>query len=146
MSIINETTIKKMIEMAETNLSNSYAPYSEFNVSAVVLSDSGKMFSGVNVENAAYPVGICAERSALFSAVSAGERKIEAVALLGGKKAANGEKVSDYCWPCGMCRQALREFADSKELLIISAKSSGDYVVKTLEELMPESFGPDDLK
>lgn len=146
MSSINETTIRKMIELAETGLKNSYAPYSEFNVSAVVLTDSGKMFSGVNVENASYPVGICAERSALFSAISAGERKIAAVALLGGKNSAKGEKVADYCWPCGMCRQALREFANPKELLIISAKSSGDYVVKTLEELMPESFGPDDLK
>ena len=133
--------IQEMIAEAIENLKNSYAPYSHFNVSAVVLMSSGKTYSGVNVENSAFPVTSCAERSALFHAVSEGERKLEKIVIVGGK---NGV-IDDYCMPCGMCRQAMREFSNPQEMEVIIAKSIDDYKVFTLEELLPNSFGPEDL-
>ncbi len=126
-------TYKEMIEIALSNLDKSYAPYSLFNVSAVVLMSSGKMYSGVNVENLSYSVTICAERNALFHAVACGEREVKAVAIVGG---VNG-KIDDYCYPCGSCRQALSEFCDPKECDVICAKTPDDYVVYKLEELLP---------
>lgn len=135
---------EEMIAVAIDNLKNSYAPYSKYNVSAVVLASSGKLYPGVNVENAAYSITSCAERNALFRAISDGERQIEAIALVGGREAASGAPIAEYCKPCGMCRQALREFADPRELKIISAKSVTDYKVCTLEDILPESFGPAD--
>ena len=125
--------------LAATNL--SYAPYSHFNVGAAVRAASGKVYVGANIENASYGVTNCAERSAIFAAVMAGERKIVALAVAGG---ANG-KVTDYCAPCGVCRQVMREFAAPEELVVYVAKSETDFKTFTLEELLPESFGPDNL-
>lgn len=136
---------KKLIELAIDNLKNSYAPYSGFNVSAVALMKSGKAYTGVNVENSSYPVGSCAERNALYSAISAGERELEAIILVGGKNAGKGEIIADYCMPCGMCRQAMREWGNPSEIRIISAKTPTDYKEYSLEELLPESFGPENL-
>ena len=133
--------MKEMIAMAIENLKNSYAPYSHFNVSAVVLMSSGKIYSGVNVENASYSVGSCAERNALYHAVSEGERALEMLCLVGGKDG----MIDDYCMPCGMCRQAMREFGNPDTIKIVSAKSIDDYKEFTLSELLPQSFGPDDL-
>lgn len=130
-----------LIQAAIDTLRNSYAPYSSFNVSAAVLMESGEIYTGVNVENASYPAGICAERNAISHAISCGEKRIIAIAIVGG---ANGV-ISDYCPPCGICRQVMREFCDSEELLVIMAKSPEDYKEMTLEELLPESFGPDSL-
>ena len=123
----------KLIQCALDVQSKSYAPYSKFNVAAAVLCSSGKIYTGVNVENASYPAGICAERNAIFHAAAEGERQILAV-------------NTDYCPPCGVCRQVMREFANPNKLLVIMAKSPTDYVEKTLEELLPMSFGPDNLK
>ncbi|MBR7080451.1 MAG: cytidine deaminase, partial [Treponema sp.] len=95
-----------LIQLALDNLKNSYAPYSNYNVSAAVLMGSGKTYTGVNVENASYPAGICAERNAIFHAVECGERKIKAIAIVGGPN----YQVKDYCAPCGICRQVMREF------------------------------------
>ena len=109
----------------------AYAPYSHFQVGAAVLAESGKIYGGANVENASYGATVCAERSAIFAAVNAGERKLEAIA------------VTET--PCGMCRQVMREFCDPKAFKVIVAKSAEDYREYTLEELLPENFGPDHL-
>lgn len=130
---------KALIQAAIDNLDHSYAPYSKFHVSAAVLMDSGRIYTGVNVENASYPAGICAERNAIFHAIGCGEKRIKAIAIVGG---ANGE-IRDYCPPCGICRQVMREFCDPSEMLVIMAKSVTDYKEATLEELLPDSFGPD---
>lgn len=133
---------EELIQCALDAQKNSYAPYSNFNVAAAVLCSSGKIYTGVNIENGSYGAVICAVRTAVFKAVSEGERQILAVATLGGT---NGT-IKDYFPPCGICRQVVREFANPKKLLIIMAKTPTDYVEKTLEELLPMSFGPDNLK
>jgi len=132
----------ELIQRAISVLKNSYAPYSKFNVAAAVLCSSGKIYTGVNIENASYPSGICAERTAIFKAISEGENKISAIAIVGGL---NGV-ISDYCAPCGICRQVMREFAAPEKFLVIMAKSPSDYIAMTLEELLPKSFGPENLK
>lgn len=137
-----EINREELIQRALDAQANSYAPYSKFNVAAAVLCSSGKIYTGINVEDASYRAGICAERNAIFHAIAEGERQFYAIVIVGG---ANGV-VTDYCPPCGVCRQAMREFANPKKLLIIMAKTPTDYVEKTLEELLPISFGPDNLK
>ncbi len=132
----------KLIQEAIDNQVNSYAPYSGYNVSAAVLVDSGVVYTGVNVENASYPAGICAERNAIFHAAECGERRIVAIAIVGGPN----YEIHDYCAPCGVCRQVMREFCDPKDMRVIFAKSVDDYKEMSLEELLPESFGPDALE
>ena len=132
----------KLIQMAIDNQKNSYAPYSKFNVSAAALMGSGKVYLGVNVETAAYPAGVCAERNAIFHAIQEGERKLVAVAIVGGPN----YTITDYCAPCGVCRQVMREFCNPKEMVVLIAKSPEDYKEMTLEELLPESFGPNSLR
>ena len=102
------------------------------------------MFTGCNIENAAYSPGNCAERTAVFKAVSEGDKCFVAIAIVGGRQ--SEEEIMDYVSPCGMCRQVLREFVDTSSFYVIMAKSEQDYIVKTLEELLPMSFGPDNLK
>ena len=130
-----------LIRLAAENLKNSYAPYSKFNVSAAALMDSGAVYLGVNVENASFPAGVCAERNAIGHAVSCGERKLAAIAIVGGPN----YEVRDYCAPCGICRQTMRESCDPKEMRVIIAKSEEDYKEMSLMELLPESFGPEAL-
>ncbi|MCR5108499.1 MAG: cytidine deaminase [Lachnospiraceae bacterium] len=132
----------KLIETAMENLKYSYAPYSGFNVSAAVLMNSGKIYTGVNVENASYPAGICAERNAIFHAVACGEREILAIAIVGGPD----HTIIDYCSPCGICRQVMREFCEPEKMRVIFARSKTDYKEMTLDELLPKSFGPKALK
>ena len=131
----------ELIKSAIDSLNFSYAPYSHFNVAAAVLASSGKIYTGVNVENASYPAGICAERNAIFHAVACGEKEITAIAIVGGL---NG-KITDYCPPCGVCRQVMREFCDPEHMTVIIAKSADEYKEMTLAELLPESFGPDSI-
>ena len=131
----------ELIQMAIENQKSSYAPYSGYNVSAAVLAESGEVYLGANVENASYPAGVCAEHNAIDIAVLHGERKIVAIAIVGGKD----YEVSDYCAPCGICRQVMREFADPEQMRVIIAVSPTDYKEMTLEELLPESFGPSNL-
>ena len=119
--------IGRALEMANV----AYAPYSRFRVGAAVLAESGKVYGGANVENASYGATMCAERCAIFAAVNAGERRITAIAVT--------------ATPCGMCRQVMREFCDPKAFKVIVAKSTEDYKVFTLDELLPESFGPECL-
>ena len=129
--------IRRTIEQQK----EAYAPYSGFSVSAAVLMDSGKIYTGVNVENASYPAGTCAERNAIQHAVACGDRRIRAIAIVGGKRGNN----RNYCVPCGICRQVMREFCDPKEMRVLLARTPEDYREMTLEELLPESFGPEDL-
>ena len=130
-----------LIRRALAQQKEAYAPYSGYQVSAAVLTGSGTVYTGVNVENASYPAGICAERNAIFHAAACGERKIEAIAVVGGPNGKN--KV--LCAPCGICRQVMREFCNPKEMTVLLAKSPEEYKEMTLEELLPESFGPEDL-
>ena len=129
--ILIEKLIKKAIEM----LNFSYAPYSNFHVGAALLTSEGKIYTGCNIENAAYGPSNCAERTAIFKAVSEGKKEFEAIAIVGGK---NG-KIENFCPPCGVCRQVLAEFC-KKDFEIVLAKSKNEYKIMTVEQLMPESF------
>lgn len=129
--ILIEKLIKKAIEM----LNFSYAPYSNFHVGAALLTSEGEIYTGCNIENAAYGPSNCAERTAIFKALSEGKKEFEAIAIAGGK---NG-KIENFCPPCGVCRQVLAEFC-KKDFKIVLAKSTNEYKIMTLEQLLPESF------
>jgi len=129
--ILIEKLIKKAIEM----LNFSYAPYSNFHVGAALLTSEGGIYTGCNIENVAYGPSNCAERTAIFKAVSEGKKEFEAIAVVGGK---NG-KIENFCPPCGVCRQVLAEFC-KKDFEIVLAKSTNEYKIMTLEQLLPESF------
>lgn len=113
----------------------AYVPYSNFHVGAALITDDGKLYTGNNIEIASYSPTICAERTAIFKAVSEGHRIIKEIAVVGD---------SHYSYPCGVCRQVLREFG--KDATIYVANSEDDYREYKLEELLPNSFGPDDLE
>ncbi|HAZ96789.1 MAG TPA: cytidine deaminase [Treponema sp.] len=127
--------IEKLIKKATEMLNFSYVPYSNFHVGAALLTSEGEIYTGCNIENAAYGPSNCAERTAIFKAVSEGKKNFEAIAVVGGK---NG-KIEDFCPPCGVCRQVLAEFC-KKDFKIILAKSTDEYKIMTLEQLLPESF------
>lgn len=120
---------------------NSYAPYSRYNVGAAALFDSGEIYTGVNVESAALGGTLCAERNAIFHAITEGERRLIAIAIVGGTDGVR----ADYCVPCGACRQVMRDFADKDSMIILCAKEPDDYMERTLEEMLPDSFGPESL-
>ena len=117
-------------------LKNAYAPYSKFPVAAIIKGASGAIYSGVNVENAAYPQGWCAEASAIAAMVSSGETEIYELAVMA--------KSDEICTPCGGCRQKIREFA-SQDLKIFCFGPNGLKATYTLGELLPYSFGPEHL-
>lgn len=131
---------KELLELAVEARKKSYSPYSGFRVGAALLGKSGKVYSGCNVENAAYTPTNCAERTAVFKAVSEGEKEFTAIAIVGGK----GENPADFCAPCGICRQVLAEFCDSDFRIILGTPDN--IRVYTLAELLPLSFGKADLK
>ncbi len=120
--------------------SRSYAPYSNFRVGAAVLTSDGQIFTGCNIENSAFSPSICAERCAVSKAVSEGYKLFDAIAIAG---APSGGSLK-YCPPCGVCRQVLAEFAGG-DLTVILARSETDYKVYKLQDLLPLSFGPDDI-
>jgi cytidine deaminase len=123
-----------LIQRAIQVRKNAYAPYSHYPVGAAILSGSGKIYDGANVENAAYPSSMCAERSATFKAVSNGEREIKAIAVV-TKNAGS---------PCGACRQVLSEFG--LDAVVVLANTDGEDVhITTVAELLPLAFGPQDL-
>ncbi len=128
-------TEKELLEIAKKVRENAYAPYSNFKVGAAILTEEGKIFTGVNVENASYGLSICAERVALFKAISEGYRRFKAIAVV----ADTNEPVP----PCGACRQVLAEFGSLK---VIMGNLKGDMKVKDLSELLPESFTPQNLR
>ena len=134
---VRRNLAKKALEMRKM----AYTPYSHFKVGAALLCEDGSVYTGCNIENAAFTPGNCAERTAIFKAVSEGKRKFRAIAIAGGKE--NSEP--DYCPPCGVCRQVMREFCENS-FEIILARSETDYRITSLGELLPESFGPDFVK
>lgn len=134
--------IENLITEAINSREKAYTPYSNFKVGAALLTFDGKIYGGCNIECASYPVCNCAERTALFKAVYDGHKKFKAIAVVGGK---DGEELSSYCPPCGMCRQALREFCSPEDFKVILAVSTEEFKVYTLNDLLPQSFGPDNL-
>lgn len=139
---IDESMKRELIKKAIDVLPNSYAPYSNYNVAAAALFDSGNIYTGVNVESASFGGTLCAERNAISTAVANGDRNLVAVAVTGGM---HGDKDSEYCVPCGICRQVMRDFGDKDSMIVICAKSEDDYVEYTLDEMLPHSFGPEKL-
>ena len=129
-------TDQALVDLAFTMLERAYVPYSHFPVGAALLCAGGAVFTGCNVENAAYGSCICAERTALVKAGSEGRRD-------GFVKLAVVGRGEDYCWPCGACRQMLYEFAP--ELTVLVARGDGDFVQVSLSELLPHGFGPSSL-
>ena len=130
---------EELIKTATEMTKRSYVPYSHFHVGAALLDSNGKVWTGCNIENAAYGPSNCAERTAVFKAVSEGARSFEAIAIVGGPEDENGKvQIQDFCPPCGVCRQVLSEFCD-REFKIILANGNGEQKVFTLAELLPES-------
>lgn len=148
---LKDEAYRDLIRKAMAMLVRSYVPYSGFHVAAALLCKDGSVETGINIENASYSPTICAERTAVFKAVSEGKREFEAIAIVGCKEGhlyteeyKNGI-LPDYCPPCGVCRQVMREFVSPSDFEIILAKSEEDYKVYKLCELLPDSFGPENL-
>ncbi len=136
-----ETEIQELIGTAIGQLAYSYAPYSSFRVGAALLAQNGRVYTGCNIENAAYGPSNCAERTAFFKAVSEGVRQFRAICVVGGPE----ERLDAYTPPCGVCRQVMMEFCQPEEFEIILATGIKDYKVYTLKELLPQGFGPGNL-
>lgn len=132
----------RLIDSALEARKNAYAPYSGYYVGAALLCSGGDIVTGCNVENASYGATNCAERTAVFKAVSEGKQRFTAIAIAGGK---DREQASDYAYPCGVCRQVLREFCVYEDMIVIVCRSRDDYKQMTLAELLPNSFGPENL-
>lgn len=130
-------TDQELMDLARDMLSRAYAPYSDFSVGAALEAEDGRVFTGCNVENAAYGSSLCAERGALLKAVSEGARRFRRIAVIGSGP--------ELCQPCGACRQMLFEFAPSLEVLVGSAQRDG-IQRSTLSDLLPHGFGPSQLK
>lgn len=128
-------TDEKLLELALDARKNAYVPYSGYAVGAALLAEDGRVFTGCNVENAAYGNTLCAERTALVKAVSEGCRKFTRLAVVGNS--------TDYCWPCGACRQMLYEFVPDLEVLV--ARKDHRFVKFPLRALLPHGFGPESL-
>jgi len=126
---------RQLLSAAEEIKQSAYVPYSKFHVGAALLTKSGKVYTGCNIENASYGATCCAERVAIFKAVSDGETEFMAIAISGD---------SEYTYPCGICRQVMVEF--SPDMLVIVGDSKGDYKEHTASSLLPELFGPKELK
>ena len=139
---MEKAKIQELIDIAIAQLSYSYTPYSHFKVGAALLGKNGQIYTGCNIENAAYTPTNCAERTAFFKAVSEGVREFEAICIVGGPEG----KLTDYAPPCGVCRQVMMEFCSPKEFQIILAKGKEDYKIYRLEELLPQGFGPENLE
>lgn len=124
---------QKLVEMAQSARDRAYAPYSNYQVGAALLTESGEIFTGCNVENAVYPTTCCAERVAIFKAVSEGHRRFRAIAVA----------TEDGGSPCGVCRQVMREFAP--EMIVFIADAENGLRQTSVAELLPDSFGPENL-
>ena len=125
---------EELLRNAMAAMKHAYSPYSHFTVGAALLTKSGRVYLGCNIENSSYSVTNCAERTAIYSAVSHGEREFEAIAVVGGKDG----RVETYCPPCGVCRQALSEFC--KKDFKIYLYNGVEIQTYTLDELLPQSF------
>jgi cytidine deaminase len=125
--------VQKLVEMAQSAREQAYAPYSNYRVGAALLTESGEIFTGCNVENAVYPTTCCAERVAIFKAVSEGRRQFRAIVVA----------TEDGGSPCGVCRQVMREFAP--EMIVFIADAENGLRETSVAELLPDSFGPENL-
>lgn len=133
-------TDKELVIEAINAMKNSYSPYSDFKVGAALLTANGKVYTGCNIENVAFGPSICAERVAIFKAISEGEKSFSKIAVVGGKSGV----VSSPTPPCGVCRQVMREFCnDDFEILIVRENENYDKVL--LKDLLPQSFKPEIL-
>ena len=141
MEALKQVVIEKLIETALAQRAFSYTPYSGFKVGAALMAKDGTIYTGCNIENAAYGPSNCAERTAFFKAVSEGVREFRAICVVGGK----GESLTEYAAPCGVCRQVMMEFCRPEEFEIILAKNKKEYDVYPLKELLPLGFGPANL-
>lgn len=132
---------KELCREAVDAMKNAYAPYSRYKVGAALLTEKGKLFAGCNIENAAYTPTVCAERVALFNAISSGERNFTAIAVAGGKDGV----ISGAFPPCGVCRQVMAEFcAPDFTVLVVTGEDS--YKKYTLNELFPQAFTPKNIE
>lgn len=138
MENLDKKIIENLIEKAFDMLNYSYVPYSRFTVGAALLAKNDVVYTGCNIENAAFGPTNCAERTAIFKAVSEGVKDFKAIAVVGGPE----KNVTDYCAPCGVCRQVMREFCDD-DFIIILAKSKEDYKLYTLSQILPLGFKPE---
>lgn len=133
--------IQKLIKTAVDQMAYSYVPYSGFRVGAALLARNGNIYTGCNIENAAYTPSNCAERTAIFKAVSQGIKEFSAICVVGGRDGI----LTEYTPPCGVCRQVMMEFCDPETFQIILAIGTEDYKLFTLKELLPLGFGPGNL-
>lgn len=133
---------RELLTLALEARERAYAPYSHWTVGAALLADSGRVYLGCNIENAAYTPTNCAERTAFFKALSEGERKFTAIAVAGGQKHSAPEEI---CAPCGVCRQVMMEFCDPDRFRVILGTKDGVQAVMKLGELLPVGFGPQTL-
>lgn len=139
---MEEKTISLLITKALEARKSAYTPYSHFAVGAALLTSDGNIFKGCNIENATYTPTVCAERTAFFKAISEGQRDFTAIAICGGK---DDSDPTSFAPPCGVCRQVMREFTDPKTFNVILFTDHENYRVFTLEDLLPQSFGPENL-
>ena len=139
---MEQVMVEKLIDTAIKQLKFSYTPYSNFKVGAALLTKSGKIYTGCNIENASYTPTNCAERTAFFKAVSEGVLEFDAICVVGGMN----KVLKEYAAPCGVCRQVMMEFCDPDTFQIILATSKDQYEIFTLKELLPLGFGPNNLK
>jgi cytidine deaminase len=133
---MNNIDYKELIKKAIEARALAYVPYSNFRVGAAILTEDNSIYNGCNIENASYGATNCAERTAIFKAVSEGKTKIKAIAVIGRK--------DEFTYRCGICREVIAEFAD-KDTIVILAKNIDEYEVKTLEEILPGAFTQKDL-
>ena len=138
---MDKKTIEKLIDTALAQLDFSYAPYSGFNVGAALLAKNQAVYTGCNIENAAYTPTNCAERTAFFKAVSEGVKEFQAICVVGGRAGV----LTEYSAPCGVCRQVMMEFCNPETFQVILAVDKEHYAVYTLKELLPLGFGPSNL-
>lgn len=134
-----------LLRLAIQAREKSYSPYSGFMVGAALLTKEGRVYQGCNIENAAFTPGNCAERTAFFKAVSEGETEFIKIAVVGWAKNSQSQKLH-YTYPCGVCRQVMMEFCDPSTFTVIVGTDEKDYTALTLAELLPNGFGPSDLK
>ena len=128
-----------LLEKATEAMKRSYSPYSKFSVGAALLTSNGKVYTGFNIENSSYSATVCAERTAVFSAILSGEKEFLKLAVVGS----SSEEIKNFCYPCGVCRQVLSEFCnDSLEIILFNGK---EIKHTSLGELLPMSFGSENL-
>ena len=132
----------ELCKLAVEARNNSYSPYSDYRVGSALLTESGKVYTGCNIENSAFSPTCCAERTAIFKAVSEGEKGFSKIAIAGGKK---GEALNETISPCGVCRQVMAEFC-KPDFEILLVRSEKEYTKTTLGELLPLAFSSENIK